>query len=102
MHLDLKQKYQIAQRIEALIVVENGQRRYADGWTDTRLAREFRVTPAQVRGVRTQLFADLIAPRGGGTGRTYQTKGLIQELRDEVTSLRSDVNTLKSLLNIAA
>ena len=99
MHLDLKQKYQIAQRIEALIVVRDHQRYYADGWNDTRLARELKVTPAQIRHVRTQLFADVIAPRGGGTGRTYQARGLIKELEAKVERQDITINTLQTRLD---
>lgn len=85
MRIDFAVKYKIVERIKTLIVIRNNTPTYADCWTDTRLAKEFHVSPAQIRSVRTQIFPDMVAPRGGnGPGRPNKLKGVVDVLEAKV------------------
>lgn len=62
MILKFTEKMEVARFLEEVTFEENGNRMYRTGWTDTRVASEFAITPYIVSSIRKDIFPNFVRP----------------------------------------
>jgi hypothetical protein len=99
MHIDLRVKFKIAAKLDEVTEInEAGEKSYAFGWTDMRVARDLGVTGKQVQAVRRAYCPEMVVVRGGGDGRPPRNIRLREEVNHRFATLDSRLSRIEAIL----